>query len=322
VSITKLSHGLWISNAQNEKFYGHSNTCPFFRERKETIEHIFASDHETARKERNSAISTYKATLIGKGTPPQLVETLVWGIMIGVAQSPSYTNFSPPAIGQEECIEQGVNLGWVAFLQGYISQKWMSRYQASVYSRSTQDSQTWEKHLILANWTYSKSIWAGRNAVVHGRGTVETEGKLITMLKQRIRELVPYTRTHLFDRPLLVLQQLPRENMQCWIRSAEEAISTQQSREALHGELSRQIMAKFLARQTQSPSTTIVSLNQPISSLSGVPHLTLKANTGKTPSGIHLKLCSRGRPRPIHRTSRLGQQRRCRHEVSSSIVRH
>jgi len=133
---------------------------------------------------------------------------------------------------------------------------------------------------------------------------------------------VPYTRTHLFDRPLLVLQQLPRENMQCWIRSAEEAISTQQSREALHGELSRRIMAKFLARQTQSPSTTIVSLNQPISSLSGVLHLTLNANTGKTPSGIHPKLCSRGRPRPIHRTSRLGQQRQCQHEVSSSIVRH
>jgi hypothetical protein len=138
--------------------------------------------------------------------------------------------------------------GLGCLFQGYISRKWMSRYQASM-SRSTQDSQTWAKHLILANWTFSKSIWASRNAVAHGRGTVETEGKLITMLKRKIRELyltfekdkycVPYTRTPLFDRPLLVLQQLPRENMQCWIWSAEEAISTQQSREALHGELSR-----------------------------------------------------------------------------------
>jgi len=76
---------------------------------------------------------------------------------------------------------------------------------------------------------------------------METEGRTITALKRRIRELylmvqkdkycVPYTRTHVFDRPLLILQQLLRENMQCWIRSVKEAISTQQNREALHGEL-------------------------------------------------------------------------------------
>jgi len=76
---------------------------------------------------------------------------------------------------------------------------------------------------------------------------MEMEGRTITTLKHRIRELylmfqkdkycVPYTRTHVFDRPLLILQQLLRENMQCWIRSVKQAISTQQNREALHGEL-------------------------------------------------------------------------------------
>jgi hypothetical protein len=274
VSITKLSQGLWNTNVQNGKFYGHLNTCPYCHTEKETIQHIFVCDHKIAQQERDTALTTYKVTLISKRTPPQLVDTIVAGITIGITQSLP-RNSDHPALAHSAGRKQGDTLGWVTFLQGHISQKWKDNFRASISGKtSVQDSHTWAKNLILANWAYSKSIWASRNAVVHGRGAMETEGRTIATLKRSIRELylmfqkdkycVPYTRTHLFARPLLILQQLPKENMQCWIRSVEEAVSTQQSREALHGELSRYIMARFLGLSgPRSSTTTTASVNIP-----------------------------------------------------------
>jgi hypothetical protein len=189
MSITKLSQGLWNTNVQNEKFYGNLNTCPYCPIKKETIEHIFCCNHEIAKQERDTALTAYKVMLISKRTPPQLVETIVAGITTGIAQSLSQ-NSDHPALEHQVGREQGATLGWVVFLQGYISQKWKDSYQAMISGKkSVQDSQTWAKNLILANWTYSKSIWASRNAVVHGKGAMEMEGKTITPLKRRIREL-------------------------------------------------------------------------------------------------------------------------------------
>jgi hypothetical protein len=274
VSITKLSQGLWNMNVQNGKFYGHLNTCPYCHTEKETIQHIFCCDQKIAQQERDT-LTTYKATLISKRTPPQLVDTIVAGITISITRSLPQ-NSDHLALGHSAGREQEDTLDWVAFLQGHISQKWKDNFQASISGKtSVQDSHTWAKNLILANWAHSKSIWANRNAVVHGRGAMEMEERTITTLKCRIHKLylmfqkdkycVPYTRTHLFDHPLLILQQLPKENMQCWIRSVEEAVSTQQSREALHGELSRYIMARFLGlSEPRSSTTTTASVKSPL----------------------------------------------------------
>ncbi|MFN9981076.1 MAG: hypothetical protein ACK53Y_14215, partial [bacterium] len=86
MSITKLSQGLWNTNVQNEKFYGHSNTCPYCHTEKETIQHIFCCDQKIAQQERDT-LTTYKATLISKRTPPQLVDTIVAGITISITRS-------------------------------------------------------------------------------------------------------------------------------------------------------------------------------------------------------------------------------------------
>jgi hypothetical protein len=116
---------------QNEKFYGHSNTCPYCHTEKETIEHIFCCNHEIAKQERDAALTAYKATLISKRTPPLLVETIVAGITTGITQS-LLQNSDHPALEHQVGREQGTTLGWVAFLQGHISQKWKDSYQASI----------------------------------------------------------------------------------------------------------------------------------------------------------------------------------------------
>jgi hypothetical protein len=65
-------------------------------------------------------------------------------------------------------------------------------------------------------------------------------------MHDRERYCVLYTRAHLFDQPMLILQQMKQSSMECWICSVEEAIATRQCREKLHHELCQTIMGKFL----------------------------------------------------------------------------
>jgi hypothetical protein len=109
------------------------------------------------------------------------------------------------------------------------------------------------------------------------------DSKTIAQLKQRIRDLyrmynkekycIPYTRSYLFDQPLLSLQQMKQSSMSSWIQSVEEADATRQSKERLHLELSRTIMGRFLTRNpvtnhsstvTTRPSSHIASLREKV----------------------------------------------------------
>lgn len=72
---------------------------------------------------------------------------------------------------------------------------------------------------------------------------------------QRDKYCIPYTRNYLFDRPLLTVQQLPRDNLHSWIRSIEEAIATRQCQEKLHQELSKNVLYRFLSMNKPKPVT-------------------------------------------------------------------
>jgi len=233
ISITKLCQGLWNTNAQNERFYGQPNASPFCHEGQETLTHFFSCQHANALQARLIALLTYRATLTAKRTPALLVEVLVKGVTevlspgsVATSEEMDHTRSAT----QEAVVEQSQRLGWLSFLQGYTSKKWQTAFQSCAPGKtSKQSGAAWMKGLVLANWNYGKSIWDSRNAEVHGMGNTLSESKMATLLKRRIRELylkydkdkycVPYTRTYLFDRPLLVTQQLLRDNMQCWIHS-------------------------------------------------------------------------------------------------------
>ncbi len=58
VSIMKLGHQLWNTNAQNRKFYGHSDLCPLCNQHMEDFEHIFICQSQHAVENCNMALLT------------------------------------------------------------------------------------------------------------------------------------------------------------------------------------------------------------------------------------------------------------------------
>jgi hypothetical protein len=185
--------------------------------------HIFSCPHEAAMESRKTALSAYKSSLIAKQTSVDLVEEIVRGITERItlgthAPSPNPETSHAAVVQQQE-------LGWVSFLQGYVGTEWRQWFQTVTRTKAADQSNTWVRNLILANWTYSKAIWDSRNALVHGKTDKVIDSKVISQLKKRIKELymmfkrdwfcVPYSSVHLFDHPILMMQQLPKENMRC-----------------------------------------------------------------------------------------------------------
>jgi hypothetical protein len=231
----------------------------------ETLTHIFSCQRETAQQTRRSALTTYRTTLVAKGTPPDLLEIIIKGITEGVA-SKTQTEFHQTSVTvttDTGVLEQSKHIGWVTFLQGFISEKWKAHAytpegkQTGQRNFSSRAAGTWAKAIIKANWQYSKTLWTARNAVIHSKDASSTDAKVITTLKRRIRELynmynkdkycVQYTRAYLFDKPLLILQQMQQSSMDNWVTYIEEAVATRQCKEDLHNKLSRTIMGRFLA---------------------------------------------------------------------------
>jgi hypothetical protein len=129
--------------------------------------------------------------------------------------------------------------------RGPLCQSWRERYLStlggSVKDRDNKASR-WVKTLILSCWDYIEAIWSGRNAVVHGndnRGTFEKElaslchhAKEYYQLFTKDRHVVPSSRSYLFDKPLLAVQQQTRDNLVGWLASVREALQTCEAREA------------------------------------------------------------------------------------------
>jgi hypothetical protein len=85
--------------------------------------------------------------------------------------------------------------------------------------------------------------------------------KKMNVLQRKAKELfktydqdkycIPSTRAYLFNQSLLNRQSQPRDALECWIASVEEAINTRKDREALHAELcSKTFLRYFLPTPT------------------------------------------------------------------------
>jgi hypothetical protein len=212
VSLSKLCHGLWNTNIQNKRYYNHSGLCPICGTEDESLHHIFSCSHATAAKKRADALLSYKTTLETIRTPPETIECIINGITEGVRHECSSSKSSALTIIEKAATgarEQSGFIGWLSFLQGFISTAWKTcitdhRSQKPA-TPSPRTANTWAKAIIRANWQYCETIWAARNDIVHGKKTMVKDSKTIAQLKQRIRDLyrmynkdkyfIPYTRS-------------------------------------------------------------------------------------------------------------------------------
>jgi hypothetical protein len=109
--------------------------------------------------------------------------------------------------------------------------------------------------------------------------SLQLEDKAIRTLRQQVKtfylrvetdpHLLPANRLHLFDKSLLATQQLSKPQLQCWIRSVEEAIHTQSFRNNIASKSQRAIMERFfqpkgkLRAPSSSPPPRRTPLPQP-----------------------------------------------------------
>jgi hypothetical protein len=177
--------------------------------------------------------------------------------------------------------------------RGHLSKSWQEKYENHL-GHETNDVQrkaaSWTKNVTLACWRYSEDIWSSRNAAVHGNNTRMVSEKELTNLRraakdyyhsfEKDRYIVPQSRAFLFEKPLLLAQQLPWDKLAGWIASVREAILTCESRESESLSHSSKILMNFLTRS--KPPNTQQPVNHPRQNHRSPLKVIL--NTGSPPS--------------------------------------
>jgi len=271
LAVSKLIHGLWNVNRQNAIYYQESSACPYCPDT-ETMEHLFCCPSAPAVATRTDAIRTLGSTLKTISTP----EVLSAGI-ISLIHPPAIANLDPAreTIATQEVVEAQSELGWDQLFRGRLSTAWRTAYLRTIPSttkRRESVAATWVKKLIIALWDYSFTIWQARNDMVHGQTETAKESKALKATRQEAKRLflaydndpylVPSSRAHLFDKPLLVLLQLPITPLRCWVISVQEAIKTRQYREEEQQRRQKEHFKRFFIRKL-SPVPAMPTKRQP-----------------------------------------------------------
>jgi hypothetical protein len=266
LSISKLSHKLWNTNEQNSKYYGHDSSCPYCIQT-ETLTHLFTCTSIAAAEARQSALQTLQESLV-KLKMPQPLEDLLVALL---SHSETTETFDP---GMQHLVDSQRHLGRQSLHRGHISTAWRTTYLASLPKDSKQKAaraDSWAKNVIVAIWSYSIALWKARNAVVHGQTTLQEDSKTLKLLKNQSKQYfssysrdphaVPADRRYLFDKPLEVVLQFPKQQLKCWIASVAEAIATGTHRAAEDHQSMKVLLTKFLIprKTAQKPNITTVS---------------------------------------------------------------
>jgi hypothetical protein len=107
--------------------------------------------------QRDTSLVKYKVSLQSACTPSHIMEDILQGI--------SLTTTHPGHPTNQDKLSQATRdqnrIGWLAFLQGFISREWQISYENSLPKQARNKEQlsiTWAKSLIVATWTYSKQL--------------------------------------------------------------------------------------------------------------------------------------------------------------------
>jgi hypothetical protein len=133
LSITELSHQLWNTNCQNNKYYGQSTVCPICQHPNETIAHIFQCPHEDAASDRKGALEVL-STNFKNGSPHILQEVIMSGIQQWIAAGTSNLT-SPMNVSRLPSVqilnaefEAQSYIGWEAFHRGHLTPLWREAF--------------------------------------------------------------------------------------------------------------------------------------------------------------------------------------------------
>ncbi len=140
----------------------------------ESVVHVFTCNSPQATSHRQEAIKTFQGELDKLKTNSKILETIISGLTQWVQSTHTSESIkSAPFRGSLNAMEilltkalaeQHTDIGWVPLLQWKISKYWTEAYKASLPKspQSAKRALLWDKKVILALWSLSKTIWKQR----------------------------------------------------------------------------------------------------------------------------------------------------------------
>jgi len=263
IHISKLVHQLLNTNKQNNMYYGSSSLCPCCQVEIETFSHVFKCKSPSASHHRTMALESLQKKLKNIHTPENMVIALLHGITqwtteVPIAQVRALTMESLQAsnvVLTSAFAEQYHSIGWLQLLLGRISKKWELAYTHYIKVPSSETYlNAWSTSFIHHIWDYTHSLWANRNAILHG-ATAEIQAAnilrelhsevtfLYTTLCDNPHQLLPQNLGLIHNRSLDELLKLPYDDIQCWLRLVQEAREVLQHQE----EQQRMVAAQYFS---------------------------------------------------------------------------
>jgi hypothetical protein len=188
-------------------------------------------------------------------TPRNIHEALFSGIdqwisnpMLTKYLAPTSRSLLPQLQSITRAFQDQTSIGWEGLFRGHIAASWAKAYlenyeapsrkkqpsPATVVNLSQQES----VKLILQLWEFSKTVWAYRNSVVHGKTEHSKLSKELLIMRAAVsrhyeahrenQHYIPQSRASMFNRPEAATVTLCRDTMASWLALVEEAVQTQE----------------------------------------------------------------------------------------------
>jgi hypothetical protein len=159
-------------------------------------------------------------------------------------RAPAFGSLQGPDILLTQAFyEQYHQLSWMQFCLGRISQKWARATQPYQPDRPPNNIMYWATQVIHQLCIFTRNMWKHRNEIVHG-ATAEEAANII------LRQLIVQVELHYqayHDNPSYILPRHSHlftqrtfsqcinqsyDNIQCWLRSVDEALALLKFQEA------------------------------------------------------------------------------------------
>jgi hypothetical protein len=250
--VTKTTSGFFASGKMMKARRERTDaSCPRCQFPVEDRLHIFQCPHPDAQNLWNSAMDKFADHLISIDTDVSVANLICWHM--NRWQNPSYTSPQPSdyPVNFREAFNAQDELGWEAFLFGFLSIQWEAVQQAYLVSLNSKvPIKRWATSIILKLREIAWDMWDQRNQYLHDKDyglMVATLNDELSRLYQAGATSVPIVDQVLFQVSLVDLLSSPVTNRQLWVRRVQTAVSRQQrSRSPFHNE--RSILRSWLLR--------------------------------------------------------------------------
>jgi hypothetical protein len=253
ISITKLSYSLWNTNKQNHRYYRETSLCPSCKLVTEDIAHVFTCQQ------------------------PEVKDQWISNPMLTKYLAPTSRSLLPQLQSITCAFQDQTSIGWEGLFRGHIAASWAKAYVENYEAPSRKKqpspatvvnlSQQWSVKLILQLLEFSKTVWAYRNSVVHGKTEHSKLSKELLTMRAAVsrhyeahrenQHYIPQSRASFFNRPEAATVTLCRDAMASWLALVEEAVQTKEFRQAADN---TKITQFFIRR----PTTSDIRLGQDI----------------------------------------------------------